>query len=181
MWVEHPNGHLSERLVNMEKGVTNQANAFEMKSTRAIVKDSVLHAELKTSKLTPVNDGHSVKLGMVTKRGNFLQLMELDGLAMNRDDALLVVNGGKVVAIGQGHFDDTEGKKWKLECAGCGTRRRREDQVRDAARGSPGRALFGEGEEGIAWKIHLDTFGGGKGGGRVCGAGAGLWWRRRVG
>ena len=53
---------------------------------------------------------------MVTKRGNFLQLMELDGLAMNRDDALLVVNGGKVVAIGQGHFDDTEGKKWKLEC-----------------------------------------------------------------
>ena len=59
MWVEHPNGHLSERLVNMEKGVTNQANAFEMKSTRAIVKDSVLHAELKTSKLTPVNDGHT--------------------------------------------------------------------------------------------------------------------------
>ena len=59
LWVEHPNDHLSERLVNMEKGVTNQANAFEMKSTRAIAKDSVFHAELKTSKLTPVNDGHT--------------------------------------------------------------------------------------------------------------------------
>ena len=55
MWVEHPNGHLSERLVNMEKGVTNQANTFELKATRAIVNDPELHAELKTSKLTPVN------------------------------------------------------------------------------------------------------------------------------
>lgn len=152
LWVEHPYDRLSERLGNMEKGVTNQANAFEQKSTRAIGKDSEFHAELKTSKLTPVNDGFSVKLGMVTERGNFRQLMELDGLAMNREDALLVVNEAKLSPSDK-DIDDTEAKKWKLE-----------NWLRDAAAQKAKFAtqpaevqgeLFGEGEEGITWKVHL--------------------------
>ena len=134
------------------KRAADQGNAFEMKSTRAIVKDSDFHAELKTSKLTPVNDGHSVKLGMVTQRGNFLQLMELDGLAMNRDDALLVVNEAKLSPSDK-DIDDTEVKKWNLK-----------NWLRDAAAQKAKFAtqpaevqgeLFGEGEEGITWKIHL--------------------------
>jgi hypothetical protein len=96
LWLEHPYDGLSERVNNIGKGVTNQANAFEMKSTRAIVKDSEFQAELKTSKLTPVNDGRSVKFCEVTKRGKLLELIEVDGLAMNRDDALLVVNEAKL-------------------------------------------------------------------------------------
>ena len=152
LWVEHSYDRLSERLGNMEKGVTNQANAFEQKSTRAIGKDSEFHAELKTSKLTPVNDGHSVKLGMMTTRGNFLQIMELDGLAMNRDDALLVVNEAKLSPSDK-DIDDPDVKKWNLK-----------NWLRDAAAQKTKFAtqpaevqgeLFGEGEEGITWKIHL--------------------------
>ena len=152
LWVEHPNDRLSERVGNMEKCVANQANAFEAKSTRAIVKDPEFHAELKTSKLTLVNDGHSVKFGMVTKRGNFMQVMELDGLAMNRDDALLVVNEAKLSPSDK-DIDYTEKKKRELE-----------HWLRDAAAQKTKFAtqpaevqgeLFGEGEEGITWKIHL--------------------------
>ena len=99
---------------------------------RGLKKDRTgFHAELKTSKLTPVNDGHSVKLGMVTQRGNFVQLMELDGLAINRDDALLVVNEAKLSPSDK-DIDDTEVKKWML-VTGCGTRRRR----RPSSRRSP--------------------------------------------
>ena len=54
-WSTVPLDGLSERAINIEKGVTNQANTFELKATRAIVNDPELHAELKTSKLTPVN------------------------------------------------------------------------------------------------------------------------------
>ena len=152
LWLEHPYDGLSERVNNIEKGVTNQANAFEMKSTRAIVKDSEFQAELKTSKLTPVNDGRSVKFCEVTKRGKLLELIAVDGLAMNRDDALLVVNEAKLSPSDK-DIDDTEAKKWELE-----------NWLRSAAAQKTKFAtqpaevqgeLFGEGEEGITWKIHL--------------------------
>jgi hypothetical protein len=89
---------------------------------------------------------------MVTKRGNFVQLVELDGLAMNRDDALLVVNEAKLSPSDK-DIDDTEAKKWELE-----------NWLRSAAAQKTKFAtqpaevqgeLFGEGEEGITWKIHL--------------------------
>ena len=146
LWVEHPYDRISERLGNMERGGADQATAFEMQSTRAIVNDSELHAMLRTSKLTPVNDGHSVKLGMMTTRGNFLQIMELDGLAMNRDDKLLVVNEAKLSPSDK-DIDDTEGKKWKLESW------LRDAAAQKAVATQPARV---QGElAGITWKIHL--------------------------
>ena len=147
LWLEHPYDGLSERVNNIEKGVTNQANAFEMKSTRAIVKDSEFQAELKTSKLTPVNDGRSVKFCEVTKRGKLLELIAVDGLAMNRDDALLVVNEAKLSPSDK-DIGDTKRKKYVLET-----------WLRDAAE-QPDKFETQPAEAkdelvGIKWKIHL--------------------------
>jgi len=74
-----------------------------------------LHAELKTSKLTPVNDGRSVKFCELTKKGNLRELLEVGGLAMNRDDALLVVvNEAKLLPLDK-DIGDTESKKLNLK------------------------------------------------------------------
>ena len=115
LWVEHPLDGLSERAINIEKGVTNQANTFELKATRAIVNDSDFQAELETSKLTPVNDGRSVKFCELTKKGNLRELIEVGGLAMNRDDALLVVvNEAKLLPLDK-DIGDTKRKKLGLK------------------------------------------------------------------
>ena len=148
LWVDHPYDGLAERVVNIEKGVTNQANAFEMKATRAIVNDSDFQAELKTSKLTPVNDGRSVKFCKLTKKGNLLELIEVDGMAMNRDDALLVVVNEAKLPPSDKDIGDTKGKKWMLE-----------GWLRDAAE-QPDKFVTQpakvKGElVGIQWKIHL--------------------------
>ena len=147
LWVERPYDGLAERVINIEQGVTNQANAFEMKATRAIVNDSDFQAELETSKLTPVNDGRSVKFCVLTKKGNLRELIEVDGMAMNRDDALLVVNEAKLSPSDK-DIGDTKGKKWMLE-----------GWLRDAAE-QPDKFVTQpakvKGElVGIQWKIHL--------------------------
>ena len=95
--------------------MTGQANTFGLKATRAIVNDPDFHAELKTSKLTPVNDGRSVKFCKVTKKGHLRELLEVGGLAMNRDDALLVVvNEAKLLPLDK-DIGDTVRKQLMLK------------------------------------------------------------------
>ena len=114
LWMEHPYDGLKVCVGNIQCNLQNQATALEVRTTRAVVNDQALKDELKTQTLTPVNDGHSVKFFMVTKKGNLKELIEVDGMVMNRGDKVLVVNEAKMSPSDK-DIDETEAKVWKLQ------------------------------------------------------------------
>ena len=114
MFMDHPNDSVRECVGNIQCNLQKQASALEVRTTRAVVNDQALKDELKTQTLTPVNDGHSVKFFMVTKKGNLKERIEVDGMVMNRGDKVLVVNEAKMSPSDK-DIDETLDKEWKLQ------------------------------------------------------------------
>ena len=114
LWMEHPYDGLAKIVHNLESNVRNQASALEARTTRAVVTDEALRAEVGTAMLTPLCDGHSVKFYKVTKSGRFCELIEVDGMAMNRRDRVLVVNEAKMSPSDK-DIAETQAKELKLQ------------------------------------------------------------------
>ena len=114
LWMEHPWDGMAGRVGNMQCNLQNQATALEVKTTRALVTDEALKAKLGTT-LTPVHDGRSVKFFAVTRSGNLRELIEVDGMGMNREDKVLVVNEAKMSPSDK-DIGETIAKLSKLRC-----------------------------------------------------------------
>ena len=105
---------MAGRVGNMQCNLQNQATALKVRTTRALVTDEALKAKLGTT-LTPVHDGRSVKFFVVTKSGNHRELIEVDGMVMNSEDKVLVVNEAKMSPSDK-DIGETIAKVWKLRC-----------------------------------------------------------------
>ena len=147
LWMEHPYDGLAKIVHNLESNVRNQASALEARTMRAVVTDEALRAEVGTATLTPVCDGHSVKFYMVTKRGKLRELIEVDGMAMNRRDRVLVVNEAKMSPSDK-DIDEIKAKESKMRCWLM-------DAAKDPDRYATQPACVKDQLLGIDWKVHI--------------------------
>jgi len=147
LWMEHPYDGLAKIVHNLESNVRNQASALEARTTRAVVTDEAVRAEVGTAMLTPVCDGHSVKFFMVTKNGKLRELIEVDGMAMNRRDRVLVVNEAKLSPSDK-DIDEIKAKESMVRCWLM-------DAAKDPDRYATQPACVKDQLLGIEWKVHI--------------------------